>query len=948
MRASMDEKRFEKHRPGGVCSFVAPALPALVVIAFAWMLAVAFACPYLSYLMCTVKSGASAIPAALDLYFDRGASHGWETVGSLQNSSVPSAFCVALVSALAVGVGVFAIARSLTAREVKELFGPAAEASNEKGSARLICNELELAGVVETWDGSWENPPVKPVPVLGYSRRFGYYLAPAESHTVTFGMPGSGKTTRVNYATIDALCASGASIVVTDPKGELYGGCASELRERGVKTYVIDFRSPKRSCCINPLSLVTSAYFKGSKEADEAMAEAAHIKRSLEESGLSAEDDPVAQKRYLDALRRADAARRAAWSQAENYALDLAAAIVPERENAGGAKHWEDVARLVIKSLALLVGTYTERDFVGEGAPFTEPLEHQRTLETVHYLLREYGGIERGVKKLDVIMSNLDADHPARVNFAQAKASEDREYAIAISESIKFLDAMLGMSVNAFLNKSDFDLASVGKEQCAIFVVLPDDRPAVGKMFTVLVTQLYQALIAEAANYGNVLPVPVHFLLEEFGNIQTPIPDFPTKLAMSRSYQIFFHLTLQGMNQLSRWYGESGQADIFDKIAVRTLISTNDAQKCGRYFSDNMGYYTYLSSRTSRSRETLGLIDKTKTYSKACEQRPVMYPDEVVRWNPEWGSIVLASKAGKAPSWWMELVFGHKTMMPAVFPSEPAWKTPTARNLRIGSKDQMAAKVALAEAESRLESRIPNSVWEPVNLEASERIEARRAMLSGGVSARAQADFDAFCVREEAKSLALKVIAERVSEQELFEKGASYVDAVAKESVEYAAGAYPHDDKKRSRLRAAAVSGIVYDVLTRALAEGDPSILRASSPPAGKEASLAGKGEAAFDPAAKLSVEKRVRKSVRRDNSHLDKLRKAIREALSQACTWEGFALELERRGVRMVERSDGLSFVLASGKSARDRTLDKKGSFTKEEIERRLGANAQEAECER
>ena len=79
----------------------------------------------------------------------------------------------------------------------------------------------------------------------------------------------------------------------------------------------------------------------------------------------------------------------------------------------------------------------------------------------------------------------------------------------------------------------------MGKEKIAIFAVIPDDTPAYNFLVGILYTQLFQQLYRSADLYpGKKLPVPVHFLMDEFANVALP-KGFDNLLSTMRQRQIF-------------------------------------------------------------------------------------------------------------------------------------------------------------------------------------------------------------------------------------------------------------------------------------------------------------------------------------------------------------------------------------------------------------------------
>ena len=65
------------------------------------------------------------------------------------------------------------------------------------------------------------------------------------SNTVLIGAPGTGKTR--SYVLPNIMSAENESIIVLDPKGEIYDITADLMQEKGYQTRILDFINPERS-----------------------------------------------------------------------------------------------------------------------------------------------------------------------------------------------------------------------------------------------------------------------------------------------------------------------------------------------------------------------------------------------------------------------------------------------------------------------------------------------------------------------------------------------------------------------------------------------------------------------------------------------------------------------------------------------------------------------------
>lgn len=75
------------------------------------------------------------------------------------------------------------------------------------------------------------------------------------THTLVIGTTGSGKTTTFVNPAIQILAESKTkpSMLISDPKGELYQLHAKKLKKAGYKVQILDLRNPYNSVRWNPL-----------------------------------------------------------------------------------------------------------------------------------------------------------------------------------------------------------------------------------------------------------------------------------------------------------------------------------------------------------------------------------------------------------------------------------------------------------------------------------------------------------------------------------------------------------------------------------------------------------------------------------------------------------------------------------------------------------------------
>ena len=109
------------------------------------------------------------------------------------------------------------------------------------------------------------------------------------------GSTGSGKTRRLIMPMIKILAKKGESMILTDPKGELYEESVAMLTAKGYNIVILNLRSPEKGNAWNPLTLPYQLYKEGSDKANELLADLAYNLLHEEKT-----DDPFWQNTAAD------------------------------------------------------------------------------------------------------------------------------------------------------------------------------------------------------------------------------------------------------------------------------------------------------------------------------------------------------------------------------------------------------------------------------------------------------------------------------------------------------------------------------------------------------------------------------------------------------------------------------------------------------------------------
>ena len=178
-------------------------------------------------------------------------------------------------------------------------------------------------------------------------------------------------------------------------------------------------------------------------------------------------------------------------------------------------------------------------------------------------------------------------------------------------------------SMASLTSTDELDLPSLGERKVALFALIPDNDSSFNFLVSILYTQLFQQLFYSADHvHGGALPMPVHFLMDEFANVSLP-DDFDKILSVMRSRAVSVSIILQNLAQLKalfekQWESIVGNCDEF-------LYLGGNEQSTHKYVSELLGKETIDTNTYGQSRGRSG------SYSTNFQiaGRELMTPDEV-------------------------------------------------------------------------------------------------------------------------------------------------------------------------------------------------------------------------------------------------------------------------------------------------------------------------------
>ena len=446
-------------------------------------------------------------------------------------------------------------------------------------------------------------------------------------HSLIIGSTGSGKTTTFVSPMIQLLAASaaGSSMIVTDPKGELFSLHSKYLVSRGYDVKVIDLRDTYSSYRWNPLDMIWDNYQKFLNAHNEAFAR----KDAPEKSGLQIME-PLGSfkagekwyefdgKGYATYSRLVDAIKvykKKIYDEVYEDLNDLVSVLIPV-ENPKDPM-WEKGARSITLAvlLAMLEDSADERlGMTKEKFNFFNMTKILQNSSKDYLDLRNYfAGRSVLSKALSLSKQVCDAAEQTRASYMS----------IVYEKLTMFNDA----GICALTSSSDFSSSQLAEKPTALFLKIPDEKDTRHNLAAIFILNIYKTLIKIAsATEDLTLPRNVYFIMDEFGNMPK-IEKFDKFITVGRSRKIWFTMIIQSYAQLNNVYGDTVADIVKGNCGIKMFIGSNDMNTCKEY-SELCGNITVVTSSSSGS-----INSNDINLSNQTQVRPLIYPSELQRLN---------------------------------------------------------------------------------------------------------------------------------------------------------------------------------------------------------------------------------------------------------------------------------------------------------------------------
>lgn len=448
-------------------------------------------------------------------------------------------------------------------------------------------------------------------------------------HTLVIGTTGSGKTEGYVIPSIQILsaCGSKPSMIISDPKGELYIKTARKCRDEGYEIKVLDLRSPYSSTRWNPMDKPYMAYqkalhlekqvkkFDGS--VDPKTTEYKPIAKSYGDVWYGFEKKAYADKDAL--ISDMKSLKAQLINQAQNDLKEIAMTICPiENKNDSS---WERGAQEFITGVMFAMLEDSGDEELGMTREKFNLYNVSQicnwkdaSSDDMYATLRNYFNGRPQTSKVLSLVSTAINNAP----------NTTRSYMGIVTSAMSIFQ---DDGINYITSYNDMDFQDFANKPTVLYIKVPDEKKSRHAIATMCIAQLYQMLI-EKANETTKLALPrnVYFILDEFANLPK-INNFSELITVGRSRNIFFSMIVQSFSQLDGKYGESDAKTVRGNCNIQIYIGSDDF-KTKEEFSKQCGDVSIEIDKKSESRDKKGDSSGINV-SKDVVTRPLIYPDEL-------------------------------------------------------------------------------------------------------------------------------------------------------------------------------------------------------------------------------------------------------------------------------------------------------------------------------
>lgn len=557
---------------------------------------------------------------------------------SIRFESMPLSMFLLLVLVVGLIVFILLIEPRLSKKKIKN--------NNEHGSSKFA-DMKEIKDNFNKEDLNDINKAGFPVWYEKENSKFkNVYYDTKSPHYILIGSTGSGKSVTVSIPVCIqfATAKEKHSVVITDPKAELFKTTGKIFENNGYEIVTIDFREPTKSnkinimqpiidewkehCVFNKYMMFLLSYFvkRNKISLNKMFSTEKYLFQIMDKFKL---EDYIVEtlknnQEDLDKLMK----NKKIYNEIEfeNYSNDelkifLNNLSYEELLNKikyyqnESSKHQAETNHLVISLGNLIFAEKESKD------PFWINSSKQLFIGITGIFLEDYkkGLIDENkiniasIKKFqNSSLIKENQSYLQRNLNTRSYGNLSKDYLTSILSSAentyKSITAVFGEKMSIFddlnvenvTSVSEFKFSDIGKRPIALFIIVPDEDKSYYQLVTIILGMLIKDVtkFANSRENNGILPVKIEWLLEEFANMP-PLNDIQSSVAVARSRGMRYFFFIQSFSQIEQVYGKETASIIIDNCAL-CYLKTNSVE-CAEVIAKKLGKSTITTSSISSS-----------------------------------------------------------------------------------------------------------------------------------------------------------------------------------------------------------------------------------------------------------------------------------------------------------------------------------------------------------
>ena len=541
----------------------------------------------------------------------------------------PIPYLIGLAVALAInGITIYQIHVSLSEKNFN---------AGQRGVARWTTNKEIKEQYKEIPDRDYTFPGAGGTIISRIGKKL--YIDQSPTNNLIIGITRSGKGEMFVFPSIDVYSRAEekTSLVVCDPKLELYKGSKKTLERRGYQVYLLNLDDPLHSMGFNPLEQIKEEYLKKHYAEAELLAQSfsfsifnpnsptntdafwqdtasslltalilAHIEDCLRE------DEEMNEKRFREWKEK-----RERFDQLTDEEKQQIREAYPRQKE-----------KILLQGgdpfLSVSIQAIPDEEVFFCSNENEKKINMYSIINTFTELARMKNPKNPDLSALDSYFSERPMLDRAKLKYAGIEVAGDRTKGSIFASMLVKLTIFTFENIAKMTAESSLKLEEVGfgDKPVAVFLGIPDYDKSTHFLATVFIRQLTFVLEKKATRMkSGRCTRKVKFICDEFGNLPA-IEGMESIITVCLGRNISYDLYIQAYSQVQKLYGDDSET-IIGNCGNQIFILTND-DKTAENFSKNLGNETIIDIQRSGDK-----LSTKKHFTETMIEKPLLNMNEL-------------------------------------------------------------------------------------------------------------------------------------------------------------------------------------------------------------------------------------------------------------------------------------------------------------------------------